>query len=84
MTFDDAVLELHADAVDALRWYQSLSDKQHYIDSIGIYRAQYIYQFTVDAMWFVGEYGANGFDIPTLIDLWQRIRRKVHDHDESI
>lgn len=79
ITLDSAVLELYGDALQALRWYGSLSfqQRQEYVDNIGIHRAQYIQQFTVDTMFFIAECGENGFDVHVLTDLWQRIRKKL-------
>ena len=83
ITLDTAVFDIHGDCVLALNWYKHLENKQAYIDSIGIHRAQYIQQFTVDAMHYVLEFGEDGFDMDALTDLWQRIRRKVNDHESS-
>lgn len=86
ITLDNAVFDIHNDCMLALHWYAQLNDtnRQKYVDSIGIHRAQYIHQFTLDAMWYVSEYDANGFDVFALSDLSQRIRRKVNAHDESL
>lgn len=79
ITLDTAALNVHSDWVIALNWYKHLSfeQRQAYIDSLGIHRVRYIQQFTVDTMWFVSEYGENGFDLEALTDLWQRIRHRL-------
>lgn len=81
ITLDTAVFELYGDALQALRWYGSLSfqQRQEYIDSLGIYRAQYIQQFTVDTLFFIAECGENGFDVDALTDLWQRVRHRLQE-----
>jgi hypothetical protein len=85
ITLTTAVFDLHGDCVLALNWYKHLSfqQRQDYIDSIGIYRARYIHQFTLDALWYIQEHGENGFDIEALTDLSNRIRRKVHGNDST-
>lgn len=85
ITLDTAVFDLHGDCVLALNWYKHLSfqQRQTYIDSIGVYRARYIHQFTIDAMYYIQEFGTDGFDVEALTDLFIRIRRKVHSDDAN-
>ena len=83
ITLDNAVLEHHGHCVVALDWYKQLSNEQRqkFIDGLGIHRATYIQQFTIDALFYISEIGhEDGFDYEVLTDLWQRIRRKVRDH----
>lgn len=80
ITLENAHFQEYGEALDALRWYGNLSfeQRQGFIDHIGIHRAEIIHKFTVDALWYINDLGyTNGFDEETLVDLWQRIRRKL-------
>lgn len=79
ITLDTAVFYIHSDCVLALNWYKhlSLQQRQTYIDSIGKHRAEIIRDFTVDALWYIADFGENGFDTDALTDLWQRIRSRL-------
>lgn len=83
ITLDNADFSNHGEAVLALDWYKHLSDvdREKYIASLGKYRAQIIKEFTLHAMHYVAHINANGFDIDTLSDLWQRIRVHLRAYD---